>query len=311
MSDKVRHIYKLADILEIRINMKNTNTIAVIWFILFIFSIYLSAVTNFPYAIYYFFVPPILLVFFFKLYFVLGFDKLKAKKDYEKHLKNQQEIEKRKELEKIEKQKEWDNKPEEEKQKIIADKKRIEKQIADKYWKDYKNRQKEKQKELKLLEERRLNEILREEQLAKIEIEKQKQLEIDRIANEKQIEENKILVLIEQKKKRENDQKEAIKRKILENERKKQLESEAIQELLDAGLIDNNHYTGKNIRESIPTDVKVAVWKRDKECCVNCFSNLNLEFDHIIPVSKGGANSIKNIQLLCRNCNRTKSNKIM
>ena len=35
-----------------------------------------------------------------------------------------------------------------------------------------------------------------------------------------------------------------------------------------------------------------------------------LEYDHIIPVSKGGSNTAANIQLLCRRCNGKKSDKI-
>ena len=60
----------------------------------------------------------------------------------------------------------------------------------------------------------------------------------------------------------------------------------------------------------IPQQVKNNVWKRDNGRCVSCGSNQNLEFDHIIPFSKGGSNTYRNIQLLCESCNRQKSNKI-
>ena len=64
------------------------------------------------------------------------------------------------------------------------------------------------------------------------------------------------------------------------------------------------------MRETVPSNVKILVWKRDRESCVNCGSNLNLEFDHIIPVIKGGSNTVNNIQILCRDCNRRKSSNI-
>ncbi|MDP7666422.1 MAG: HNH endonuclease signature motif containing protein [Candidatus Poseidoniia archaeon] len=35
-----------------------------------------------------------------------------------------------------------------------------------------------------------------------------------------------------------------------------------------------------------------------------------MEFDHIIPFSKGGANTYRNIQLLCESCNRDKSDTL-
>jgi len=60
----------------------------------------------------------------------------------------------------------------------------------------------------------------------------------------------------------------------------------------------------------ISQEVKDSVWNRDGGVCVECGSNENIEFDHIIPFSKGGANTYRNIQLLCENCNRTKSDKI-
>ena len=60
----------------------------------------------------------------------------------------------------------------------------------------------------------------------------------------------------------------------------------------------------------ISQQVKDSVWNRDSGKCVECGSNENLEFDHIIPFSKGGANTYRNIQLVCESCNRSKSDKI-
>lgn len=48
--------------------------------------------------------------------------------------------------------------------------------------------------------------------------------------------------------------------------------------------------------------------EKDGEYCQYCNSVENLEIDHIIPVSKGGTNDRKNLQLLCRTCNGIKSN---
>lgn len=56
--------------------------------------------------------------------------------------------------------------------------------------------------------------------------------------------------------------------------------------------------------------VKDKVWKRDEGKCTQCGSREKLEFDHIIPHSKGGSNTYRNVQLLCEKCNRSKSDKI-
>jgi 5-methylcytosine-specific restriction endonuclease McrA len=43
------------------------------------------------------------------------------------------------------------------------------------------------------------------------------------------------------------------------------------------------------IRQPIPEAIQVLVWNRDQGKCVKCGSKENLEFDHIIPLSKGEA----------------------
>ncbi len=60
----------------------------------------------------------------------------------------------------------------------------------------------------------------------------------------------------------------------------------------------------------IPFEVRIKVWRRDNGKCVRCGTRQKLEFDHIIPVSKGGSNTARNIELLCENCNRLKSDTI-
>ena len=63
-------------------------------------------------------------------------------------------------------------------------------------------------------------------------------------------------------------------------------------------------------RAGIPEKVRIAVWRRDNGCCVKCGSREKLEYDHIIPISRGGSNTVRNIELLCEKCNRSKSDNI-
>ena len=96
-----------------------------------------------------------------------------------------------------------------------------------------------------------------------------------------------------------------LRNEILRQEELKKLRKQVREELIAEGLIK----MGRK-REPIPQKVKDEVWRRDGGRCVLCGSQENLEFDHIIPLSKGGSNTVRNIQLLCQKCNREKSNKI-
>lgn len=64
-----------------------------------------------------------------------------------------------------------------------------------------------------------------------------------------------------------------------------------------------------NKKRYISEKTKRFVRKRDKGRCVECGSIKNLEFDHVIPYSKGGKNTANNLRLRCRKCNRIKYNK--
>jgi hypothetical protein len=61
----------------------------------------------------------------------------------------------------------------------------------------------------------------------------------------------------------------------------------------------------------IPSEIKLAVWKRDRGQCVVCGSEENLHFDHVLPFSRGGSSLVaKNVQLLCARHNLEKSDRI-
>jgi 5-methylcytosine-specific restriction endonuclease McrA len=63
-------------------------------------------------------------------------------------------------------------------------------------------------------------------------------------------------------------------------------------------------------RKPIPERIRSEVWRRDEGRCVDCGSRENLEFDHIVPHSKGGADTVRNLELRCQSCNRKKSDHI-
>ena len=63
---------------------------------------------------------------------------------------------------------------------------------------------------------------------------------------------------------------------------------------------------------NITLSVRMDVLRRDSSQCVCCGRKppeVSLEVDHVIPFSKGGGNDLSNLQALCFDCNRGKSNR--
>lgn len=74
--------------------------------------------------------------------------------------------------------------------------------------------------------------------------------------------------------------------------------SEANRRALKAGV--DGHLTKKDMQELLN--------KWGFMCC-SCGKTKGLEWDHIIPISRGGSHSIDNLQRLCSSCNNAKHTK--
>jgi len=67
----------------------------------------------------------------------------------------------------------------------------------------------------------------------------------------------------------------------------------------------------RNINRKISRSTQFKVLKRDNQICQECEKSVledDIEFDHIIPWSKGGHSDQSNITTLCSNCNKKKGN---
>lgn len=79
-------------------------------------------------------------------------------------------------------------------------------------------------------------------------------------------------------------------------------------ERTDIDVIEAENEPRKKSRY-VPNVVKEFVYNRDGGACVSCGSSENIAYDHIIPFSKGGSNTIENLQILCQSCNSQKGNR--
>jgi 5-methylcytosine-specific restriction endonuclease McrA len=74
----------------------------------------------------------------------------------------------------------------------------------------------------------------------------------------------------------------------------------------------------KELRDAAGQMLRSQEWKDRKAlygnrcaCCAKPESEVKLQLDHIVPVSKDGTNEIENTQPLCRTCNLKKRVKII
>jgi len=88
---------------------------------------------------------------------------------------------------------------------------------------------------------------------------------------------------------------------VYERERRKERQLGRAHAVLATGALPE-----RPRRDVIPREVKRAVFERDGGRCVECGSNFEIQYDHIIPVALGGANTVANLQVLCATCNQKK-----
>ncbi len=95
-----------------------------------------------------------------------------------------------------------------------------------------------------------------------------------------------------------------IKALVLQRRRRLQQKVQTARSLLSAEA------AGRPARAPIPSELRRAVFERDGGRCVECGSNFDLQYDHVLPIALGGATTLKNLQLLCAECNRRKSDTL-
>lgn len=97
---------------------------------------------------------------------------------------------------------------------------------------------------------------------------------------------------------------EDVKALVLQRERRAQ------QKLQTAHSLMRAQEDGRPTRSPVPVEIRRTVFERDGGKCVECESSFDLQYDHILPVSLGGATTVENLQLLCADCNQRKSDSL-
>ncbi len=89
------------------------------------------------------------------------------------------------------------------------------------------------------------------------------------------------------------------------------LDLSELAEFLEVAVLERPVSEDRRARNRIPNSLKAAVIVRDGGRCRDCYSAVNLQIDHIVPLCKGGTSDESNLQTLCRRCNRRKWKKLV
>jgi HNH endonuclease len=85
----------------------------------------------------------------------------------------------------------------------------------------------------------------------------------------------------------------------------------ALRAFVDFAEVERSTWEDRFANRRVPDSMRAAVLVRDGGRCRKCRRSINLEMDHIVPISKGGKTEESNLQTLCRRCNRAKSRKLV
>ena len=88
-----------------------------------------------------------------------------------------------------------------------------------------------------------------------------------------------------------------------------------IEDILHDSIIplDYQKKENKNKRPILSPKLRYEILKRDRNTCKGCGArapDVELEVDHIVPVSRGGSDEPSNLKTLCKGCNIGKGNKV-
>jgi hypothetical protein len=89
------------------------------------------------------------------------------------------------------------------------------------------------------------------------------------------------------------------------------LDLSAFADFVNFGRVEKLTWQERLANRRVPESMRATVLVRDGGRCRKCRRAINLEMDHIVPVSKGGTTEESNLQTLCRRCNRAKFKKLV